>query len=152
MRALLLLLVLCVIGIPMYADYDFYQPTFDLGSGIRLGSLINPEKVKMNQSMSFSSGASSTGNGFYQSAYTNQLQFDLRDNLKLNVDMSFVNLGTMTHQNDLKFSGNDDNRNVLIPGVSMQYKPTDNTTIYIEYKQSTGYGSPFGMGDSLYRY
>jgi len=152
MRALLILLILSALSMSLFAEYNFYQPSFDLGSGIKLGSLINPDKVKMHQSMSFTSGASSTGDGFYQSAYTNRLQFSLRDNLKLNVDMSFVNLGTMTHQNDLKFSSNDDNRNLLIPGVSMQYKPTDNTTIYFEYKQTTGYGSPFGMGDSFHRY
>jgi len=151
MRVLILVFALLLVGISLYGDYNFYQPSFDLGNGIRLNSLINPDKVKMNHSMSFSSGAASTGAGYYQSAYTNHLQFKLRDNLKLNVDMSFVNLGTMTHKNDLNFSSNDDNRNVVLPGVSMQYKPTDNMTIYIEYQQSTGVGSPWNSVDPFYR-
>jgi hypothetical protein len=88
--------------------------------------------------MSFTSGVASNGFGFYQSTMTNHMKFDLRDNLKLNFDLSYVNWGTMSHQNDLKFSSNQDNTGAVVPAVSLRYNPTDRTTIFIQYETARG--------------
>jgi hypothetical protein len=90
--------------------------------------------MQMNHSMAFMSGAASTGGGFYQSSYTNHLRYQLRHNLRMGIDMSVVNVGTMTHNNDLKFSGNDDNSNFIVPAFSLEFKPSANSTLYFEYR------------------
>jgi len=151
MKVLILTVILLCVSLTLCAEYNFYQPTFNMGSGINVGGLLNPDKVKMNHSMSFASGMASNGYGMYQSAYTNHMQFNLRENLKLNMDLSLVNYGSMTHQNNLNFSSNDDNKNAVVPAFSLQYKPTDNTTFYIEYRQERGFGSPFGFSDHFTR-
>ncbi len=117
------------------ANFGYFNPNY------QLESLLNPNKVKMSHTMSFSSGVSSSGQGFYQSAYTNHLKFDLKENLKLNLDLSFVNQGTMTHNNNFNIKGNNDNQNLVIPSFSMEYQPFENTKIYFEYRQVNG--SPF---------
>jgi hypothetical protein len=93
--------------------------------------------------MSFGSGMSSNGQGFYQSAYTNHLKFDIKENLKFNIDLSLVNQGTMTHSNKLNFKSNSDNNNVVIPSFSLDYKPTDTTSIRIEFRQGNNFYNGF---------
>lgn len=137
--------VLLVLGISLiYANFDLPTNINKLGyfnPKFQLGSIFDPNTVKMTQSMSFGSGMSSNGLGFYQSTYTNHLNFDLRENLKFKVDLSLVNFGTMTHSNKLDFKSNNDNQNVVIPSFSLDYKPTDTTNIRIEFHQYTT--SPF---------
>ena len=113
-----------------------FNPNFDLGG------FLSPDKVKMNHTMSFMSGVSSRGDGFYQSTYTNHLQFQLQQNLKLNVDLSVVNHGTMTHNNNLNFNSNNDNQNMIVPAFSLEFKPRENTTFYFEYRQQRGHQMP----------
>ena len=110
-----------------------FSPNFN--PNFQLGGLLHPDKVKMNHTMSFMTGVSSSGHGYYQSSYTNHLQFMLRENLRMNVDMSVVNLGTMTHNNDMRFNSNNDNQNVIVPAFSLEFRPTQNSVIYFEYRQ-----------------
>ncbi len=139
MKRVLILLVILNFIIVLNAQITFDKPNYNFNPNFQLGGIINPNQIKMNHSLSFMSGASSSGQGFYQSTYTNHLKFDLRDNLKFNVDLSFVNLGSMSHDNDWKFSSNNDNHNVVVPAFSLEYKPSDNTKIYFEYRQIRGY-------------
>jgi len=131
-----------LLGVFFFLHAQFNEPVFRLPS-YQLGGIFNPEIMTMNHSMSFMSGTSSTGYGFYQSAYTNHLRFDLRDNLKFSIDTSLVNFGSMHHQDNIKFSSNKDNQNVIVPAFSLEYKPTDNTTIQIQYQQIRGYQNNF---------
>ena len=126
-----------------------FNPNFN--PNFNLGGFLSPDKVKMNHSMSFMSGMSSRGDGFYQSSYTNHLQFQLRHNLKLDVDLSVVNLGTMSHNNNLNFSGNDDNQSMVVPAFSLEFRPTQNTTFYFEYRQHRGYQSPYFNRENNWR-
>ncbi len=138
MKRFALIIILISVSISIFANYElpgktgFYNPNF------QLGSLLNPDKIKMSHSMSFGSGISSNGSGFYQSAYTNHMKFDLKENLKMNIDLSFVNQGTMTHQNDLNFKSNNDSNNLVIPSFSLEYQPFENTKLYFEYRQYNG--------------
>ena len=143
MKKLLFLVVLLSLGFLLNAQSSLGNSGYSFNPNYKVGSLFDPNIVKMNHSMSFMSGVSSTGAGFYQSAYTNHLQFKLRENLKFNVDISVLNLGSMTHNNDMKFSGNDDNQNMIVPAFSLQYKPTENSTIYFEYRQMRGHQYPY---------
>ena len=124
------------------AQVVFDNPNSSFNPNYSLGSFLNPDMVKMNHSMSFMSGVSSRGDGFYQSTYTNHLQFQLQRNLRLNVDLSVVNLGSMSHNNNLNFSGNNDNQSMVVPSFSLEYRPTENSTIYFEYRQNRGYYTP----------
>jgi hypothetical protein len=138
MKKTLTLTVALLICISLSGEFSFFTPSPNFDPGFQLGGFLHPDNMKMNHSMSFSSGVSSTGHGFYQSAYTNHLRFDLRDNLRLNIDTSVINMGSMTHENNLRFSDNKDNHNVIVPAFSVQYKPTENSTIYFEYRQYRG--------------
>ena len=148
MKWFVMILVLTSVVCSLCAEMSFFQPTPSFNPNFNLGGFLHPDKLRMNHTMSFMSGVSSRGDGFYQSAYTNHLQFDLRTNLKFNVDISFVNLGTMSHNNDLKFSASDDNHNMIVPSFSLEYKPTDSTTILFQYQQVRGYVG----GNSYNRY
>ena len=118
------------------APQSNFSPNFS--PNFSLGGFIPPDKLKMNHSMSFSSGVSSSGNGFYQSSYTNHMQFMLKPNLKFNLDLSLVNHGTMTHSNNMNFSGNNDNQNTVVPAFSLEYRPTEKTSFYFEYRNING--------------
>jgi len=126
-----------------------FNPNFN--PNFQLGGLLHPDRVTMNHTMSFMSGVSSSGQGFYQSSYTNHLQLKLRENLRMNVDMSVVNLGTMSHSNDMRFSSNNDNQNVIVPAFSLEFRPTQNSTIYFEYRQVRGH-QPFNAHNRYNRY
>ena len=132
---LMFLGIVCLLN----AEFSIDRPTPSFNPNFNLGGFLSPDKVQMNHSMSFMSGVSSRGDGFYQSAYTNHMRFQLQPNLRVNVDLSLVNMGTMNHNNDFNFKGNDDNQNAFIPAFSLEYKPWENTTIYFEYRQVRGY-------------
>lgn len=142
MKVLIIIIAIFSITTSLYSQVQIDRPTFNFNPNYQLNSLLNPNQIKMNHSMSFMSGVSSGGLGFYQSSYTNHLRFDLRENLKLNVDLSFVNLGSMSHNNDWKLHSNNDNHNIVVPGFSMEYNPTDNTRFIFEYRQIRG-AQPF---------
>ena len=103
-------------------------------------SFINPDKFSMNHSVSFMSGFSSNNQGYYQSVYTNHLKYQFSSKLNLKVDLNFVNFGTATYQSGFKFEGNNDNISKVLPNFQLNYSPTKNTQISIEFKQ---YAAPY---------
>jgi hypothetical protein len=102
-------------------------------------SLLNPNKMTMHHTMSFASGMVSTGQGFYASTYTNHIQYDFNPKLKMNIDLNFVNGGTMVHQKGLNFDSNDDNNTKVLPDLRLQYNPTENSVIRFEFRTSSPY-------------
>ncbi len=138
MKKISILLILIISFTLIFARFELPGSESYFNPNFQLGSLLNPNKVKMSHTMSFGSGISSNGLGYYQSAYTNHLMFDLKENLKMNIDLSFVNQGSMTHNNNLDFKSNNDNNNLVIPSFSMEYQPFENTKIYFEYRQYNG--------------
>jgi hypothetical protein len=104
-------------------------------------SLLNPNKMTMNHSMSFSSGMASTGQGYYNSTYTNHIGYQFNPKLKMKLDLNFVNQGSMMHRQGINFQGNGDNNSQVLPDLQLQYNPSDNTTIRFEVRTSSPYQS-----------
>jgi len=79
--ALLILdFIVLILGITIFlcagvSDGYYQNPDF------KLPGLINPDNFQMNHSLTFSSGFSSNGNGYYSNTYTNHMIFNLRKNL-----------------------------------------------------------------------
>lgn len=107
-----------------------------LGRGLENKSLFDLDNLQMNHSVSFMSGFSSDGGGFYQSVYTNRLFYQFSKNLDLRVDLNFVNHGTANWEESFSFSSNEDNQTNIVPEFSLNYRPSDNTRITIEFRQS----------------
>ncbi len=101
---------------------------------INLRGLLNPNNLQINHTLSFMTGVSSEGSGFYQSVYTNHLFFDLHPKVDFKVDLNFVNYGTTQWNDTFSVKANDDNTSNIIPEFSLQYRPSDNTSIRIEFR------------------
>jgi hypothetical protein len=50
-----------------------------------------------------------------------------------------VNAGTATFNKGFDIEGNNDNNTMVLPEFSLNYQPTENTFITIEYRQVGGY-------------
>ena len=124
------LLVLCASGFA-----NSFRPN------LMMPSLVNMNKISMHHSMSFMSGVSSNNQSFYQSKYTNHIKYQFNPKLSLNLDLNFLNAGTVTFNKGFDIEGNNDNTTMVLPEFSLRYQPTENTFITIEYKQVGGYGS-----------
>jgi hypothetical protein len=98
-------------------------------------SFINQNKIDMNHSITFSGGVSSSDQSFYQSVYTNHISYQLHPKLNLNVDLNFVNYGTATYQSGIEFEGNNDNASKVLPNFQLNWKPSESTSVTIEFKQ-----------------
>ena len=103
-------------------------------------SFLDANKISVNHSISFSSGISSNKQSFYQSVYTNHLSYNFNSKLKLDLDLNFVNFGTATYKSGIEFDGNEDHATKVLPNMQLNWKPSENTSITIEFKQ---YNSPF---------
>jgi len=86
-----------------------------LNSNFNNSSILTPSKLSMHHSVSFMSGYSTSQNGFYQSLYTNHLDYNFSEKLKLKLDLNFVNYGQF--QNNLSFSENNSQTKIL-PNLS----------------------------------
>lgn len=106
-----------------------------LSPNLNSDGLFDLNKLRMNHSVSFMSGFSSGGEGFYQSTYTNHLRYSFNPRLDLNIDLNFVNFGTASHDSGFSFDINDDNSSIVVPEFSLEYRPTDSSVIKIEYRQ-----------------
>jgi len=93
----------------------------------------------MHHSVTFMSGVSSSGGGYYNNIYTNHLDFKLHKNLDFKLNLNFVNAGTMNFNHDYDISWNNDNASHIIPEFQLEWRPTENTSLSIRFEQSTGY-------------
>ncbi len=133
----ILAILVLMTALPLIADYrpnSFFNPNLDNRS------FFNVDNMQTKHTMSFMSGFSSDGRGVYKSSYTNHIMYQFSPNLDLQVDLNFVNHGTIKWDNDISISSNNDNTTNVIPEFSLNYRPTENSRITIEYRQSI---SPF---------
>ena len=127
MKNVIILTLIMLIAMPLMAEISFPRPDF------------NPFKVnavpglKMSHSMGFEAGTSSNGLGYYMSRYTNHLKYQFNPKLELDLDLNFINHGSIN--TDTKFSFNDDNQNRVIPEFSLRYRPTDSIQIEFQMRQ-----------------
>ena len=108
-----------------------------LNPNFQNNSIFVLNKLSMHHSVSFMSGYSTSQNGFYQSLYTNHLDYDFSEKLKLRLDLNFVNYGQF--QNNLSFSENNSQTKIL-PNLSLDYQPNENLRISFEIKQYNQFG------------
>ncbi|MCD4829729.1 MAG: hypothetical protein K8R90_09915 [Candidatus Cloacimonetes bacterium] len=123
----LMLTVVCALAAQSFDPY--------INPHWRMPSLLNPNKLQINHSASFSAGASSTGEGFYQSMYTNHLHYRFNPRLDLRVNLNFVNFGSATMHGGFDIEGNNDNATHMIPEVMLLWRPTDSTSLRIEFSR-----------------
>ena len=141
-------LCLIVIVFGLFQVISAEQPENFMNPSMMTPSLIDFSKLSMHHSISFTSGISSNKQSYYQSLYTNHLQYTFSPKLKLNVDLNFANFGTATYKQGLKFEGNNDNMSDIFPEFSLQYQPTENTSIVIEYRRL----NPLNYNNRYWRY
>lgn len=132
-RYILLTMVLTILVIApisaQMANKPFLNPSLD---GV---SLLKPNNLEMNHTLSFMSSFTSEGDGFYQSVYTNHLMYRFNPKLDLRVDINFVNYGTANFDRSFSVNANDDNTSAVMPEFSLNYRPTDNSKISIQFRQ-----------------
>ncbi|MDY6914828.1 MAG: hypothetical protein SVM86_00740, partial [Candidatus Cloacimonadota bacterium] len=97
---LVLILLLTPIILLAQTSVEKYEPSFQMPSLSGSGFVLNPSKLQMNHSVFFLGGVSSNNQGYYESTYTNHLQYKFNSKLKLNVDLNFVNFGTASFQDN----------------------------------------------------
>ena len=98
-------------------------------------SFLNTNNITINHSVSFMSGISSNKQSYYQSVYTNHLNYQFNPKLNLKLDLNFVNYGTATYKSGIEFVGNNDNTSKILPNFQLNYSPSENTSFTIEFKQ-----------------
>ncbi len=98
-------------------------------------SFLNPDNLSINHSMRFMGGISSNNQSYYESVYTNHLTYRLNPKLNLKLDLNFVNYGTASYKSGIEFEGNNDNESKVLPNFQLNWQPSENTSITIEYKQ-----------------
>ncbi|KQC05633.1 MAG: hypothetical protein APR54_08075 [Candidatus Cloacimonas sp. SDB] len=97
-------------------------------------SLLDLNNISMNHTVSFSAGMSSNNQSFYQSVYTNHLNYRISSKLHLNLDLNFINFGTASFDRKLDFEANGDNESTILPEFSLSFKPSDSFSIVFEYR------------------
>lgn len=134
MKNLTLLVLLTIAILPLMAQYDIPRPDFNPFS------LSSPmlNNLSMSHSMGFEAGSSSRGDGYYLSRYTNHLKYAFSPKLELDLDLNFVNFGSMNTSQS--FSLNEDNDSKVLPEFSLRYRPSDSMTF--ELKMSQGMMRP----------
>ncbi|HCX72850.1 MAG TPA: hypothetical protein DHM37_03945 [Candidatus Cloacimonas sp.] len=133
----LTILILLAFALTLFGQngIETFNPSYKIPSLFGHSSLLNPNKLKMNHSVFFLGGVSSNQQSFYESTYTNHLQYNFNPKLKLKVDLNFVNFGTASFDNNWNIEGNNDNSTQVLPNFSLDYRPTENSRITIQFNQ-----------------
>jgi len=142
-RITVLLILICSI-IVLQAQTTPFQPTNLFGSSTWQSSLLNPSKLHMSHSASFSTSMFNQ-QSIYQSVYTNHLQYQFSPKLSMNLNLNFVNYGSASWKKNMNLSGNGDNQNKIVPEFSLLYQPSKTFSIRFEYQQQSLY--PHGQYD-----
>ncbi|HPR16717.1 MAG TPA: hypothetical protein PLD62_00560 [Candidatus Cloacimonadota bacterium] len=98
-------------------------------------SFLNKNNLSMSNSASFTGGYSTNNQSYYQSVYTNHLNYRFNSKLDLKLDLNFVNFGTATYKSGIEFAGNDDNQSKVLPNLQLNWKPSETTSITIQFQQ-----------------
>ena len=98
--------------------------------------------------MSFST-AYSSGLSLYQSRYTNHISYQVNDKLNINVDLHLTNFGTANVSKGFNIESNDDNSTNIVPDFSINYRPTENTSINFIYRGASG--NPYFRRNNIWR-
>ncbi len=138
MKRFMILIILIYVFSVLQAQTSAFQPSNPFGSSNWQGSLLNPSKLHISNSASFST-MMSNNHSFYQSVYTNHMQYQFNPKLSMNVNLNFVNNGTGSWKKNMNYKGNGDNQNKIIPEFSLMYQPSKSFTVRFEYQQRSVY-------------
>ncbi len=130
MKNIIISLLMIFVAIPAFAQYDMPRPNlnpFSLNSPLL-------KDLNMSHSMGFQTGVDSRGGGYYLSRYTNHLKYQLNPKLEMDLNLNFVNFGSMNTSS--KFNINKDNDSKIIPDFSLRYKPKEN--VHFEFRMIHG--------------
>jgi hypothetical protein len=134
MKKLMLIMIL-IAGLYLLSAQNSVFNSSQFNGGNLSSSLFNPYKMKMSHSMGFTAGSSSNGQGFYESRYTNHISYQFNPKLDMALDLNFVNFGSTSSTKSFNISSNDDNKTKILPGFTLNYKPSENVFFRFEYKQ-----------------
>lgn len=113
-----------------------------LGMGSAQPVLVDPKRIQMRQSVSFSA-ASGGGSSFSQSLYQNNLIWKLSDPLTLHLDLGILS--------PLSASGpasqGVQRGAYLIPSIGLEYRPTESVLMLFQYTSLPS--APMGSRGSL---
>lgn len=154
MRSKILILLLCL-PLVCFAQYKINSRAQDIqtristGGGMGQGLVgflgLDPSRVSMRHSyqMGFSSMG---GRNFSQGVYLNTLTYEFSVPMTVSVQWGIANqlIPGMNSQPLM-------NNGPFISGAQLEYRPTKNTIIHLEYRQLPGgygylYGSPYRYG------
>ncbi len=132
MKAILTLILGLLLALPMLAQPALPKPDLNpyAGSG---SPLLDLNRLSMRHSMGFSAGVSSLGQGYYLSRYTNHLSYTFNPRLDLELDLNFVNFGSVGTGS--QFSFHKDNTSLVIPEFKLSYRPSDKVHFQLEFSQ-----------------
>lgn len=102
-------------------------------------TLINFNKLQTSQSLSFTSIMSSESKPIFISNFQNRFSYNLSHNLQLQLDLNIVNYRNANV--DDNFSIKDNSR--VLPNFRLDYSPSENFHLRLEYNSFPGYYSPF---------
>ena len=141
--ALLVLLFLPALALAQVAPDMKNQPYV----GNNPASLFDPSKLTMRQSYSFAyySGGGRSGN---IGLYMNSIEYAFSDPLKIRVDLGFL------HTPSRLFSGNGSvsDNGMFIPGISVNWRPSKNFNLRLDYRQHAESYRWYGGDDYYERY
>jgi hypothetical protein len=102
-------------------------------------SFINPDNFRMNHSYSMSY-MTMGGRGMAIGMYTNSMFYRIADPLDVQVDVSLMHSPYNSFNNNM-----DDYSGVFISRAEVNYQPTENFRVQLQYRQLPygAYGSPF---------
>ncbi len=104
-----------------------------------LFGFINPNNFSMSHSVSMSYTA--MGNhGIALGVYTNSMAYKFNDQFNIEVDASLVNSPYSSFGNDYA----DQINGVYLSRAQLNYKPTENTFIMLQFRNSPAGYSPYG--------
>ncbi len=141
MKKIIAVSLIIINSLLMIAQTGSFTPDFQMPSLRNTFSFLDLNKIDMHHSVSFMSGISSDNKGFYQSMYTNHLNYRLNPKLDLKLNLNFVNNGSVTFTKGIEFEGNRDNMTKVIPEFQLSFRPSENMHIMFEFRQYGGYNS-----------
>lgn len=104
-----------------------------------LFGFIDPAKFSMSHSYSLSYGMGG-GNALALGVYTNTMRYAFNDKLNLRVDANVVHSPYSTFGKNVT----DQINGIYIGNAELNYKPTDNFFISLQYRNLPGYGYGYG--------
>ena len=154
------IVIACFLTLSMLVNAQFKDEA-DNSKNIRNGLLappptenilgfINPENFSMDHSISMSYSAFS-GQGVAMGVYTNRMKYAFNDKLNVELDASIVN----SPYNTLGDSFTSSLNGIYLSKAAVNYKPTNNTYISVQFRQMPGAyyysGRPYYMSHSFGR-